>query len=130
MTTTNLGPKENWATEASVKRNNEPIKDALKVYLSNARTCLEIASGWGEHVKSWASTYQQCEFQPTEADDQMLLRLTANVHEISNIRKPFRLDVLEEEGWNALGEAKFDVILADNLIHIAPWCVYLETLEL
>ena len=131
------GPKQNWATEGkwspreflmlnlltvSVERNTIPILNALDSYLSKSKSCLEIASGWGDHVRSWANAFPDCAFQPTEEDDEMLRRLHMSTKGHHNIRPPLRLDVLNNEDWHALqGSKPFDLMLANNLLHVAPW---------
>jgi SAM-dependent methyltransferase len=106
----------------TIDRNSKPILDTLSIYLKEARNVLEIASGYGRHIAMWAPAHPNTTFTPSDRDERLLARIRKETAGLANVREPAMLDVLKDEDWRTL-EGPFDCLVADNLIHIAPWKV-------
>ena len=106
-------------------RNKEPILAVLRTLLPERGTALEIASGTGQHVVSFAAALPQWTWQPSDADASLLPAIAARVAQagLRNIRAPVPLDVTAPQ-WDSQAAPfadRFDAILCANLLHIAPW---------
>ena len=107
---------------APAERNKQVIlEELLKVIPPEGGLLLEIASATGQHAEHFARALPQYTYQPSDYADEHLqtLRQRAIACELSNLRPPLLLDVLDEQ-W-PLQEAS--VIYNANMIHIAPWSV-------
>lgn len=109
--------------QGSVERNLQPIKEALAPFFSRPLTTsvLELASGFGQHICSWAPAHPDVRFQPTDRDPEGLAVIQQRrlSEQLSNILEPARLDVLDDQAWSNL--PKHDVVVCINLIHVSPW---------
>jgi hypothetical protein len=110
----------------SVPRNLPPILAALSPIfgLESTRNVLEIASGFGAHLRAYAENYPAITFQPTECDDYLCREIVDETNGLSNVVQPRVLDVLDEGNWQQLRAATqlvFDVVVILNLLHVAPW---------
>lgn len=108
----------------ATKRNREPILAVLRDVLPARGLVVEVASGTGEHAAFFATRFPQLEWQPTDAEAEMLdsIRSWVAFTNASNLRPPLRLDVLRApltEADPALAGA--EAVLNVNMIHIAPW---------
>ncbi len=104
-----------------VVRNREPILAVLQRVLPPRGRVLELACGTGEHAAFFAPHLPGRTWLPTEVDDASLTsarawRKHANV---DNVLEPMALNVLDDI-WPV---DEVDVVVAMNLIHIAPWPV-------
>lgn len=81
---------------------------------------LEIASGTGEHAVFVAKAMPGLTWQPSDPDPVWRASIAAWIaHErLSNVLPPLDIDVRDED-WGVTGP--FDVLVAINMIHIAPW---------
>jgi SAM-dependent methyltransferase len=86
---------------------------------------LEIASGTGQHTAHFAQALPAHEFQPTEADSEMLPSIAALCEELPNVRAPFTFDIALLP-WPV---ERADAILCINMIHIAPWQATLDLMK-
>lgn len=133
-------PKRN---APSSERNKEPIAAVLAAHapFSSADapgTCLEIASGTGQHVAHFAARFPHITFQPTEYSggsaspespaylerggmDPVFASINAWCEGLANVRQPTDLDAAAAE-WPVEAE-RFDAILCANILHISPYCV-------
>ncbi|CCG83037.1 protein of unknown function [Taphrina deformans PYCC 5710] len=119
-------PQSNtWASAGSVSRNKEPIANALDEYLEARESAsfthiLEIASGFGDHVRVFAGRHPEMTFQPTEAQRECLETLS-QIRQ-ANVLPPRKLNVLDDNDWGALksAQSRFDGIININMIHISP----------
>lgn len=100
-------------------RNREPIAEVLDRVLPKAGTVLELASGSGEHAVFFAARYPSLIWQPTDLAPAHLDSIAAWADEarLPNLRPPLRLDATALP-WPV---DTADVVIAINLIHIAPW---------
>ena len=124
-----LQPRNNWSTAGSVEANLEPIREALSPLLgqSTTRRVLELASGLGQHVCSWAAEHPRVSFRPTEVERQLTEQIDALVEaeELDNVAEARLLDVASDAAWDrARSEgASNDVVIAINTVNVTPWSV-------
>jgi len=128
-------------TAPSADRNKEPIAAILGKYPpfagSRQGSCLEIASGTGQHVAHFAAEFPHVTFQPTEYEggsagpeepaygnlSPVFASIIAWTSGVSNVLKPVALNAATP-AWpvEAPGVA-YDAIYACNICHIAPYAV-------
>jgi SAM-dependent methyltransferase len=109
----------------SAERNKGPILEVLRRVLPEHGTVLEIASGTGQHTAHFAQSLPALEFQPTEADGEMLPSIAAWCEGLANVRAPFVFDI----GKLPWPVERADAILCINMIHIAPWQATLDLMK-
>jgi SAM-dependent methyltransferase len=99
-------------------RNREVIAEAIGAFLPRKGDVLELASGTGEHISLFAQRFDRLKWQPSELDPSRLDSIGAYVAAaaLPNLADPVFLNVSETD-WH-IREA--DVILAINLLHVAP----------
>lgn len=102
-------------------RNREVIADALGGFLPEQGSILELASGTGEHVCLFAERYDRLTWQATDMEPTRLESIAAHASKVSlpNLLPPRHLNVTETD-WHAMSA---DVIIAINLLHVAPKAV-------
>ncbi len=106
-------------------RNRAPIGAALSELLPEKGTVLEIASGSGEHAVAFQRLFPGVLWQASDPDASHCKSINAWIdHECLSDRMPtaLQLDVLDRP-WLIPQTicAELKVIVAINLIHIAPW---------
>jgi SAM-dependent methyltransferase len=104
----------------SAARNRDPIRAVLLHNLPESGLVLEIASGSGEHVCHVAAACgPDLIFQPSDVDASARASVDAWARslELKNVRPAIVLDATAET-WPV---AAADVVIAINMIHIAPW---------
>lgn len=108
-------------------RNREPIAEVLDRVLPKVGTVLELASGSGEHAVFFAARYPGLVWQPTDLDPAHLDSIAAWADEagLPNLRQPIELDAAATP-WPVVTA---DVVIAVNLIHIAPWAACVGLME-
>jgi hypothetical protein len=108
----------------SAERNKQPILEALQSLLPASGTALEIASGTGQHVASFAAHMSGWTWQPTEVHRGALYNIEVRVADagLDNVLEATRLDV-RTLPWlgAATPAAAYDLVLCINMLHIAPW---------
>jgi len=106
----------------AAERNRQPILEVLRQVLAPTGTALEIASGTGQHVAWFAQHLPQWQWQPTDAQGEMLPSIAAYAAELglSNVATPLLLDVMAPT-WLLDGSARFDAIYCANMLHISAW---------
>lgn len=102
----------------AAERNQQPILEQLQRLLSAQGRALEIASGTGQHARHFAAGLPGWQWQPSEADPELLHWLRQPPLPARWLA-PLALDVALPD-WG-LGEARFDLVYCANLLHIAPW---------
>jgi len=104
----------------STARNREPILAVLRRVLGERARVLEIASGTGEHAVFAARAMPGVAWQPSDPDAASRASIAAwTLHEgVMNVAPPLALDARESD-WGIRGP--FDVLVAINMVHIAPW---------
>lgn len=113
------------AHSPAADRNKQPILDVLRTVLADGGSALEICSGTGQHVAWFAAAMPQWEWQPTEADADLLHAIGERIAQdrLTNVRPPVRLDVTSPR-WPSDGAefaGRYDAIFCANMLHIAPW---------
>jgi SAM-dependent methyltransferase len=105
-------------TSEAAERNKGPILAVLRDALPPHGEVLEVASGTGQHVAHFAAALPGLRWRPSDPDRAMHGSIRAWTEGLFNVRPPLALDVARA-GWEKGGSA--DVVLAINMIHIAPW---------
>jgi Protein of unknown function (DUF938) len=103
----------------ATSRNRDFILDIFREVLPMTGAILEVASGSGEHVIHFAKNLPALVFQPSDADPDALLSITAWVKAkgVTNVRAPIALDA-SQSLWPI---ASADGIICINMVHISPW---------
>jgi hypothetical protein len=111
-------------TAPAVARNREPILAVLRrvdplPILPERGLVLEIASGSGEHAVYFAAALPHLTWQPTDPDPDARESIAAYrvAAQLPNLLPPLALDAASSD-WPV---AQAHVIVAINMIHIAPW---------
>lgn len=101
-------------------RNREPLLRTLRGLLPASGHVLEVASGSGQHAVWFAREFPSLTFQPTDVTDEALASIRAHADEarLPNLLEPSYLDV-----GGSWPDVVTHVVLAINLLHIAPWSV-------
>jgi SAM-dependent methyltransferase len=103
----------------SFLRNRDPIRSVLARVLPDHGTVLEIASGSGEHAVFFAASFPGLTWQPTDHDAAALRSIAAHraAARLRNLNPPIQVDA-SAPSWPV---AHADVVVAINMVHIAPW---------
>jgi|FEC22Drversion2_1045045.scaffolds.fasta_scaffold00073_17 hypothetical protein len=113
-------------------RNREPILQALHAALGGRvpAQALELASGSGEHAVAFAEAFPQTRWQPSDRDPAGLASIAAWREHcgLANLAPPLPID-LELPGWHGRLGQRFDLMVAINVVHIAPWRATLGLLD-
>ena len=109
----------------ATERNRGPIGDVLAEMLPEQGSALEIASGSGEHAVTFQRRFPGILWQASDPDPSHCKSINAWIeHESLSALMPqaLQIDVLEPS-WLLPEHLSVDlkVIVAINLIHIAPW---------
>ena len=109
---------------AAAERNRAPILEALSPLLPAAGRILEVASGPGVHVVTFAEARPALHWQPSDPDPLARASIAAWIADtgLANVAQPLDLDMTRPD-WpeNAGGPAEFDGLVTINLLHVAPW---------
>jgi len=99
-------------------RNEAPILEVLSRTITPPATVLEVGAGTGQHAVAFARALSGVQWQP--ADRPGCLQDISARHDaadLANLLAPIELDLLSEK----FPAGPFDVVMACNVIHIAPW---------
>lgn len=80
---------------------------------------LEVASGTGQHVATFAAALPGLRFLPTDLDPGNLGSIAAWTEDMENVAQPMELDVTA----SAWGVGPLEAVFCANMIHIAPEAV-------
>jgi len=102
----------------SAARNTEPLTKALAEIIPTQGHALEIASGTGQHIVSYATAFPQITWQPTEVAEDRIASIAAYLSEaaLTNVQAPILLDATAP-GWGS-NSSPVDLILLSNLLHL------------
>lgn len=102
----------------SAARNANHICDTLKAYAARAGRALEIASGTGQHIVTFATAMPQIHWYPTEVDAARMRSIQAYLAEanLTNIAPPILLNATQS-GWGK-DVPPVDLITLANLLHL------------
>lgn len=126
----------------SAERNKEPIAQVLAKHTpfsdpATPATCLEIASGTGQHAAHLATRFPHVVWQPTEfvggsAGPEapaygdlapVFASIVAYCGGMKNVREPLALDASQPSWPEPVETATFDAIFVCNVLHISPFDV-------
>ncbi len=109
-------------TAAAAERNRRPILDVLQRILPDTGRILEIASGTGQHVVTFAEACPELNWFPSDPDPRARASIAAWVLEAGtgNVAAPMNIDATEP-GWLGKPGPGFDAIVCINLLHVSPW---------
>ena len=109
-------------TSPATARNREPILAVLQRVLPPRARVLELASGAGEHAVFCARAMPGVTWQPSDPDPEARASIAAWIAEerLANVLAPAAIDVRERE-WGLAEGARYDALVAINMIHISPW---------
>lgn len=137
-----MSSTNNILESPSAERNKAPIWEVLnsKVFQSIADSTgrplcvLEVAAGSGVHTVHFAKELIAAgihfQWTPTDPDEpsrlstQARLQLEPNLSSVVSSPLQLTLDsngICEAETWKGFPPNSLDVIIAINMIHIAPW---------
>jgi hypothetical protein len=103
----------------AAQRNRAVILEVLQRVLPPAGSVLEIASGSGEHAAHFGQALPDWQWQPTDADADALVSISAWCAGLANVLPPLQLDVASPV-WAGVGD-DLAAIFCANLLHISPW---------
>jgi hypothetical protein len=89
----------------------------LKERLPAQGRVLEVASGSGQHLRFFATLAPHLQWIPSDLEPDYRASQKAWCAELPQVLEPLELDV--RQSWPL--EVPLEVVLAINLIHIAPW---------
>ncbi|UEX76435.1 DUF938 domain-containing protein [Spiribacter halobius] len=114
----------------SAERTVVPIAQVLARYLPAAGTALEVASGTGQHVVTFAANHPGITWLPSDPSPDARRSIAAWVRAggHANVLPPRDLD-LTHTGWQEAVPDGLVAILASNLLHISPWAATLGLLQ-
>ena len=126
--TRNLPPSASVATPLedaklhapSAARNADAIAAVLQDHAPSCGNALEIASGTGQHVITFAAALPDLNWQPTDIDPLRLRSIDSYVRSsgLQNVKPACLLDAASD-GW-AAAYAGQDLIVLINLLHLIP----------
>lgn len=106
-------------------RNHEAIWQALAPFVTTkAGAVLELGSGTGQHVVTFAARTPDLTWHPSDLQDSHLASIAAwrDDARLANVAPPQRID-LTEPGWTWVPGGALTAILCINVLHISPWTV-------
>lgn len=107
----------------AVERNRDAIITVLRRVLPRTGKIVEIASGTGEHIVSFARAFPRLEWQPSDLDSVALASVAAwrDEENLPNLAAPVHIDASASQ-WS-IGHA--DALICINMVHISPWAATL-----
>jgi len=104
---------------APAERNTAPICGVLARLLPPDGSVLEIASGTGQHVVAFATSFPGLRWQPSEIDPELRRSIELRTADagLGNVAAPIELDVTRLP-WPV---PTADAVVCINMIHISPW---------
>ncbi len=99
----------------------------LQRVLPRSGRLLEVASGSGQHVATFAAAMPEWQFHPTDLDKESRASIDAWVAEakVKNVSRAVKLDATTWP-WPVI---EADAIFACNMVHISPWNATVGLLE-
>jgi Protein of unknown function (DUF938) len=107
----------------AAERNRWPILETLAPLLPAAGRILEVASGPGVHVVTFAEAHPELRWQPSDPDPAARRSIAAWIADsgLANVAAPLDLDVSRPDWPENAGGAGYDGVFTINLLHVAPW---------
>jgi SAM-dependent methyltransferase len=105
-------------------RNCGPIWQAISPLLPNEGAVLEIGSGTGQHVTTYAARTPRLTWYPSDVLEPHLASIEAwrRYAGLNNVEQPQRVD-LTDPNWTWAPGGPLAAMLCINVLHISPWAV-------
>ena len=102
----------------SAARNAKALCDLVASNAPSTGRALEIESGTGQHIVTFAAAMPAIHWQPSEIDPLRLRSIATYVREsqLSNISEPITLNATQPDWGDTVGPS--DLILVTNLFHL------------
>lgn len=102
----------------SADRNSADICALIQTIAPQHGNALEIASGTGQHITTFARAMPQVHWHPSDVDPTRLASISAYINDaqLNNVAKPALLDATVK-GWSA-SVTPMDLISLVNLLHL------------
>ncbi|MFC3613662.1 DUF938 domain-containing protein [Lutimaribacter marinistellae] len=100
----------------AAERNSGALSDLLSEVAPLSGRVLELASGTGQHVATWARRFPSLHWQPSEPDAERRASIDAWAEGVQNVAPAIDLDAARK-GW-AEEHAGQDLIVLVNLLHL------------
>lgn len=100
-------------------RNTDALCNLLASWAPAEGRALEIASGTGQHISTFARRLPGLQWQPTEIDPKRRLSIDAYTKGLSNVATAVELDAVSN-GWHRRF-ADQDLVVLINLVHLISW---------
>jgi hypothetical protein len=109
-------------TASAAERNRWPILEVLRPILPDTGRILEIASGTGQHVVTFAEACPELNWFPSDPNPNARASIAARMVDAGtgNTAAPTNIDVTGP-GWFGRPGHGFDGIVCINLLHVSPW---------
>lgn len=112
----------------SALRNTSAILEVLARFVpsqapsNEIRTGLEIASGSGQHAIAYAERFPHVAWTPSDPTISARQSISAwrDKSALPNLHPPLDIN-LTTPAWQTALTQKFDVTIANNVVHISPW---------
>ncbi|MFB6264944.1 MAG: DUF938 domain-containing protein [Bradymonadaceae bacterium] len=102
------------------ERNKDPIAEVLTDYLDDGDAVWEIGCGTGQHAVYFADTFPHADWYPTDRKGRLeSMRARRRDANLPNLQEPQTFDLFDKS--RPEGPTSVDVIVAVNVLHIAPW---------
>jgi len=101
----------------AAERNKQPILEALRPWLPERGTVLEVASGSGVHVAHFAAALPHLSFQPSDRSPEHFGLIEEAIRGLKNVASPIVLDATAAT-WPMDGA---EMIYNANMIHISSF---------
>jgi len=114
----------------SASRNGAPIFECLGKWLPDCGRVLEIASGSGQHISGLANRHPAIVWQPSDPEPEARASINAWAGDENggNLLPALDIDVMAARWWHGIDD-ELDVMMAINMLHIAPWQAALGLLQ-
>lgn len=100
-------------------RNEQPIGEQLAPLLFEGARVLEIGAGTGQHAVAFSHRFPHVTWMPVDRAESLDgLRARIELQAPANCLRPVAYDLFDE---HPPVDAPVDLLLATNVIHIAPW---------
>lgn len=103
----------------AASRNTDALCALLQEWGPSRGQALEIASGTGQHVRTFAEALPGLTWQPSEVDPERRVSIDAYTRNLPNVTPVAELDATIS-GWHKRFNGQ-DLIVLINLIHLISW---------
>lgn len=116
-----LSPYVSWAGH----RNRGPILEVFKQIFPKSGNALELASGSGLHINTFAPHFPDVAFQPSDYDTEVFDAIDEKrtTQGNANVLAPIRIDLTDPASWPDPAEKLYDAIFVINIFQVAPLAI-------